>query len=157
MIFTERQKFDQWWVWVLLLGLLALPAYGIYKQIFIGENFGDKPMSNTGLIVWLIFMLLFTGFFWLMELQTTIDKDSIRIRFIPFLTRTIKWEDIQSAEILNYGFVGGWGIRLATKYGTVYNMSGNMGLALVLKNGKKICIGTQRTEDLKAVVHKLRG
>ena len=33
-----------------------------------------------------------------------------------------------------------------------YNVKGKMGLQLVLKNGKKILIGTQKTEELKQIL-----
>lgn len=52
-------------------------------------------------------------------------------------------------KVINYGFVGGWGIRLWTKYGTVYNVSGNKGLFIKLKNGKTMVIGTQKSQELE--------
>ena len=55
---------------------------------------------------------------------------------------------------MNYGFVG-YGIRLGSKYGTVYNMKGNRGLAIELNNGKKFVIGTQKEMELKNVVEKM--
>ena len=58
--------------------------------------------------------------------------------------------------MINYGFVGGWGIRLFTDYGTVYNTRGNKGLALKLQNGKRLVIGTQREDELKSVIQKLK-
>ena len=42
--------------------------------------------------------------------------------FIPFVKKRIKWTEIKKAEVVNYGFVGGWGIRLSIEYGTVYNI-----------------------------------
>ena len=58
--------------------------------------------------------------------------------------------------MINYGFVGGWGIRLFTKYGTIYNTSGNKGLALELHDGKKLVIGTDKEEELKNFIEKLQ-
>ena len=72
-----------------------------------------------------------------MQLKTTVDRNGIEMRFVPFIYKKITWNEIESAEVLNYGFVGGWGIRLWTKYGTVYNIKGNKGLAIKLKNGKQ--------------------
>lgn len=40
------------------------------------------------------------------------------------------------------------GIRFGSKYGTAYNMKGNYGLAIKLKNGQKFLIGTQKVEEL---------
>jgi len=105
------------------------------------------------MIALLMFSLI--PFFWSMKLETGINNEMIKIRFFPFVNKTIIWNDVKSAEVLKYGFVGGWGIRLGTKYGTVYNISGDKGLALELKNGKKILIGTQREEELRKVISQI--
>ena len=51
LFFKENQKFTQWWLWALLIGVVLIPIYGIYKQIIIGEQFGNNPLSNYGLIL----------------------------------------------------------------------------------------------------------
>ena len=109
-------------------------------------------MPDFGLIAFLLFMLAFVFFFWKMELRTNIDEEGISVKFWPFTNKEIKWEEIAHAKIVNYGFVGGWGVRVGTKYGTVYNTNGKIGLALELKNGKKLCIGTQREEALNKII-----
>lgn len=154
--FKETQRFTQRWLWILLIGIALIPLYGIYKQILLGEQFGNNPLSDFGLILFLVFIVAFVGFFWIMQLTTEISEDSIRVNFFPFVDKTIKWDDIKSAQIVNYGFVGGWGIRLGTKYGTVYNTSGNKGLAIELKNGKKICVGTQKEDALKEAIENIQ-
>jgi hypothetical protein len=69
--------------------------------------------------------------------------------------KKIDWEEVANAQVVDYGFVGGWGIRLFTSYGTVYNIRGRFGLALELKSGKKLLIGTQKPEALKAFIAQL--
>lgn len=91
-----------------------------------------------------------------MYLETVLDDSGIHIRFFPVLKKTWSWSELSRAEIINYGFVGGWGIRLWTSYGTVYNIRGDEGLAIELKNGKKRLIGTQKKEELKQILDKLR-
>ena len=150
--FKEEQKFTQWWLWLILIGIALIPVYGIYKQIFQGEVFGDKPMSNLGLIAFVIFMLLFLLLFLLFKLTTEINTKEIKIQFFPLVNKVVEWKDVKSAQVLNYGFVGGWGIRLFTKYGTVYNIKGNKGLALELRDGKKLLVGSQKMEELYEIV-----
>lgn len=152
--YKEVQRFTQWWIWVLLLGITLIPVYGVIQQVIGGSPMGNNPMSDTGLIIFLLLMLLFDYCFWMIRLITKIDAESIRIKFFPFTQREIKWTDVKSYEILDYGFVGGWGIRMGTKYGTVYNTQGKMGLALVLKDGKKCCVGTQQAEELEAFLRR---
>jgi hypothetical protein len=152
--FKEEQKFTQWWIWIVFIGMEALFLYGIYKQLILGEKFGTKPMPDAGLIVFALFILALLALFWSMRLKTEIDKDEIRMSFFPFVKKRVAWKDVKSATLLNYGFVGGWGIRLGTKFGTVYNTKGNKGLAIELNNGRKFCIGTQRDAELNQVAEK---
>ena len=77
------------------------------------------------------------------------------MHFFPLVKKRVNWKEIKTAEIVNYGFVGGWGIRLWTKYGTVYNMKGNKGLAIALTDGNKFLIGTQKPEELTAILEKI--
>ena len=149
MIFKETQKFTQLWLYIPLIALAGIPVYGCYRQIILGAPFGSSPLPNWGLIVFALFMFAFIGLFMIMKLKTTITRDVIQIQFIPFMNRKIQVDQIDHAEIVDYGFVGGWGIRLWTKYGTVYNTRGNMGLAITLKDGKKLCIGTQQIDKLE--------
>ena len=72
--FTEEQKFTQWWLWVILIGIGLLPVYGIYKQVIIGEDFGSKPLSNLGLIIFSVFVFCFILLFYFMRLKTEIDQ-----------------------------------------------------------------------------------
>jgi len=155
--FREEQKFTQWWLWLILILAGILPMVGIYKQIILDEPFGDNPMSDLGLIILTVFIFLLIGLFTLMKLRTKIDRDKIEMSFFPFIKRTAKWSEIKKAEVQDYGFVGGWGIRLWTKYGTVYNIKGDKGLAIELHNGKKYLIGTQRETELKEIIQKAVG
>jgi len=151
--FQEEQKFAQWWLWLILIGVGMIPVFGIYKQLIIGEKFGDKPMSDNGLIVFTLFTFGILALFWFMRLKTKIDENEIQMNFFPFVKKKIKWNEIKSAKIVKYGFVG-YGIRLGSEYGTVYNTKGNKGLAIELKTGKKIVIGTQKSTELNKIVEK---
>jgi hypothetical protein len=153
--FTEEQKFTQWWIWLILIPIGILPIIGTYKQIILGEPFGDNPMSDEGIILFAGFIFSMLGLFLLMKLTTKIDQDKIEIQFFPFTKRTTQWNEIKKLEVINYGFVGGWGIRLWTKYGTVYNTKGNKGLAIELLDGRKYLVGTQKQSELTEIVKKL--
>jgi len=154
--FKEKQKFDQWWVWAFMLLMPLIPAYGIYKQVFLGTPWGSKPMSDIALYLFLAFTLLVIGMLCLITLTTEIDDERIKMKLFPFASKDIAWSDVQSAEVVDYGFVGGWGVRVGTKHGTVYNTSGSMGLAIVLNDGTKLCIGTQKEEELRRFIRRLR-
>lgn len=153
ILFEEKQKFRQWWLW-LIVGVLGLiPVVGLYTQVVLGEDFGNNPMPNTGLVIMLALFVLLLIFMYRITLHTTIDEEKIRIRFSILANRTVYWRDVESAEIVNYGFVG-YGLRFSAKYSTVYNTSGRMGLHVKMQNGSQFVVGTQRPDELAEVARQ---
>ena len=73
------------------------------------------PLPDIALILFLLFTLLMIGLFWITELRTTIDDEAIRIKYVPLTSKELKWQDLAHAEVVDYGSVGGYGIRLRTK------------------------------------------
>ncbi|MBO6517149.1 MAG: hypothetical protein JJ975_11420 [Bacteroidia bacterium] len=147
--FSEKQRLSQIWIWI-VLGLCALiPAWGIIQQLILKQPFGNQPMPDWGLI---LFALLMWGFIWFlgsMTLTTKLDRNGIQFSLSPMVKKSFKWSEIDEYKIVNYGFVGGWGIRLTSTYGTIYNMAGKHGLFIKLKSGRKMVIGTQKPEKLE--------
>lgn len=154
LIFQEKQKFRQWWLWCILIGITLIPIFGAYKQLMLDEPFGDNPMLNFMLTNSLFFIFALPVLFWLLELRTQIDGKGVHIQYFPFFKRSYAWSEIKAAKQINYGFVGGWGIRMGTKYGTVYNVRGNKGLFITLKSGKKFVVGTQRPKEMAEMLRK---
>lgn len=149
MEFKEKQRFTQWWLWLILIVTSLIPLYPIFEWFVLDRKPEDSILS---LVIPFVFILGIAVLFASMRLVTEIDAEGIRMHFIPFVSKTMAWKDIRSIQVIDYGFVGGWGIRLWTDYGTVYNTRGNKGMAIVLKDGKKFLIGTQREAELKAIV-----
>lgn len=147
-LFQENQRFNQWWLWVLLIISSGAPAIILYKEF---TNNSLTSGSLSALIILFLVIVLFV----VLNMKTTITQKSIQLVYFPFVWKTINIDNIASMEVINYGFVGGWGIRLWTSYGTVYNVRGNKGLHIKLKNGKQLVIGTQKPEELENVVEQL--
>lgn len=151
-LFSEKQRFNQWWIWLIIIATSIFPFVGIYKQIINNEPFGDNPMSNNTLILTTVISLSLIALFLLMRLETLITKEGISFKFFPFVKRNYSFNEIESYKVIDYGFVGGWGIRFTMKYGTVYNTRGTKGLFIKLKNGKTMVVGTQKPEELNKVI-----
>ncbi len=154
--FKEEQKFTQWWVWVILGGIGLLPLILNYELLFSKQEFGDRTISDWVFVVFSVVVFGLIFMFLAMKLKTKIDTIGIEMKFSPFVSKKIRWNNIKSAEVINYGFVGGWGIRLWTQYGTVYNIRGNKGLAIELFDGKKFLIGTQKENELATAIEMIR-
>lgn len=153
--FKETQKITQWWILLSLIGLALFFLYGIYQQLILDIPFGSNPMSNIGLFITVLLLLIFMCIIIVIRLETEIDEHHLSWSFKPFMKKNVSWSEVKKAEVIQYGFVGGWGIRLFTKYGTFYSLKGNKGFAIELKNGKKILIGTQRESELRELISTL--
>jgi hypothetical protein len=150
--FSETQKFASTRIWLLLAPVVALIGGLTFVQVILGKPVGNNPMSDVGMCLLMAGLLILLLFFWLLTLGTNINQEGISMRFFPLLKRNWNWEDLKRAEVIDYGFVGGWGIRLGTKHGTVYNVTGSKGLLLVFQNGKKVVIGTQKEAEMREIV-----
>lgn len=150
-----------WWILILLLGVNGLFIYGVIVQVFAGIPFGDKPMSDAGLIFVMLFLFAITFMLLSFRLDTEIKKDGIYVRFSPFhrSPKFFPWESLAKVYVREYSPIleyGGWGIRYGLfGKGNAYNMSGNTGLQLVFNNGKKLLIGTQKQNELEVTLSKL--
>lgn len=151
-LFTEKQRFNQWWVWLLIILTLGVPFIVFFQLIISGEPIAD----NLAIIFSLIIPIACIYLIYITQLKTEITRESISFQFVPFVKRSYFLSEIQSVKVINYGFVGGWGIRFTTKYGTVYNIKGNKGLYVHLKDGKTFIIGTQKPEELEKVIEQLK-
>lgn len=150
--FKETQKINQWWVWVLLLVVAAIPIWRFFQQVDSGQTIGEVLLSS-GFLTMITVPGLVILLFLVLKLTTEVTAEGIKIKYFPLWGTRIAWDKVQSAEIIQYGFVG-YGIRLSFKHGVVYNAKGNIGLQIVEKNGNKVLIGTQRPDELRTVVQE---
>ncbi|MCX6243228.1 MAG: DUF6141 family protein [Bacteroidetes bacterium] len=161
ILFKERQRFKQWWIWLAFLGINALFLYAVYVQVICGKPFGNNPAPDAVLIIIMVMTILLSVFFFSFNLTTVVKDDGIYVRFFPFhfSFRHYSWEMISKAYVRQYnpiGEYGGWGYRLGIfGKGKAWNVSGNKGLQLEFNNKKKLLIGTKKPDELAAVLTKM--
>lgn len=153
--FSEKQRFRQWWLWAILIGVLLVPVI---------ITLANKPATGsllTDMLIGAAVPVLIIILFLVMELRTNINEQGIYYRFFPihFQVLIINWDEVQKAYVRKYSPIseyGGWGIRLGLGgKGKAYNIAGDMGLQLELKSGKKILIGTRKPGELSALLAQL--
>jgi hypothetical protein len=158
-IYSETQRSRQIWL-ALIIAAVALLGWGIFiQQIVRGKPVGSDPMPDW--MVWLLAavlgIMLPVFFFWY-RMETTVYPDRIDIRMTPFVHRVFRPADIAGAAARTYNPLreyGGWGVRWSLRsWGAsrAYNVSGDQGVQLVLTNGKRVLIGTQRPQELEAAI-----
>jgi hypothetical protein len=160
-LFSERQKFSQWWLWLILLGINGVFMYGIYTQVINGRPFGDNPMSDQGLGIGFACVLLLTMLFYILRLETIVTEDGVYVRFFPIALKFRKygWDEIDKAYVRTYsplGEYGGWGIKGGfSSNGRALNVSGSEGLQLELKHNTKLLIGTRKPKELTETLARI--
>lgn len=159
IIFAESQKFKQWWLWLLLIAIPVIFVFSLYMQMSLGLQFGNRPLTDAGLITTTLLSVLPLALFYSFRLETEIKRDGIYVRFFPIhiTFRKYSWEKITKSFVRQYkpiGEYGGWGIRGLGKKRAL-NVSGNIGLQLEFVSGNTMLIGTQKPEELTEALKKL--
>tara|TARA_B100001758_G_scaffold247497_1_gene265548 strand:+ start:24335 stop:24781 length:447 start_codon:yes stop_codon:yes gene_type:complete len=143
-LFKEKQKFRQWWLWLILLFFLIPIIY--FDNTFIGYNYV--------LIVLLIFL-----FFFILELRIQINSKGLYYQFFPFHYKSyiIESNKIKKIEAIKYSPFeqGGWGIKYGFK-GKSYTVSGNKGVRIFLLNGRTILFGSQRYKEMEKALKRIK-
>jgi hypothetical protein len=161
ILFSEKQKFRQWWLWAILLIVNGIILISIFKQLITDQPLGDKPMSNLGLLLTAVPLLLITLLILNIRLDTLVKNDGIYVRFFPFhwSFKKFSWDLIFSSYIRKYSPLqeyGGWGMRIGLfGKGNAWNISGDKGLQLQFTNQKKLLIGTNQPEKLAATLEQI--
>ncbi len=161
ILFEEKQRFSQWWLWLILIGINGVFLFGAYKQIIQNDAFGNKPMSNEGLLFTLAIVMLVTLLFLSLRLETVIKNDGIYVRFFPvhIKFKFYAWGGLKKCYIRTYAPIleyGGWGLRVGLfGKGKAFNVSGNKGLQLEFQDGSKLLIGTNKPDALQAALQRI--
>jgi hypothetical protein len=145
VLYREEQSFGWSPLAWLILALQIIPLI----MVVIGLQTDDAEALFGGVAA---FVIIGLTQLWIMtaRLVTIVDRDALRISFKWLWPgRTIKHSDIERYEARTYGLLdsGGWGVHLAGA-GWSYNVSGNRGVAVVLKNGARLLVGSQQPESL---------
>jgi hypothetical protein len=100
--------------------------------------------------------MLISGLLVMTRLTTHIDSRGISFRLFPFQSKekTLSWQDIELAQVRTYKPIqdfGGWGLRWS-RNGRAYSVKGNHCIQLVLRNQKRILVGTQKPEIVEGMI-----
>jgi len=158
IFYAEEQKVNNKWLWLLLATISVVFLYGFIEQLIFKKPFGTNPAPDSVLAFMGLIPLFFLYLMYIIKFSFQIDKDGVKYCFFPFhiKERIIQWDEITTLYVRKYKPIaeyGGWGIRtLSFKKNIAYNISGNYGLQIELKNGKKILFGTQNPEELEKII-----
>ncbi|MEJ5260345.1 MAG: hypothetical protein WHS88_09170 [Anaerohalosphaeraceae bacterium] len=151
-LFEERQRFG------LLLQVPLWAGIVVFGGVLLFLQFKGVLSGTLMGLLWLcwVFTAVVDGFLATGGMLTYVRREGIEVVCLPltFLRRQIAWEEIERLYARTYSPIleyGGWGIRFG-RAGTAYNIRGNQGIQLELKNGKRILIGTQQPQEFLEAV-----
>jgi hypothetical protein len=161
-LFKETQKFSPWVYWLIYVAMLFSVIVVITS--LITESIGHNPPDIYELLSLIIFGIgipaAVAALFLLLKLETEVRSDGLCVRFFPLHIHFKKFspEDISRVYTRKYKPLweyGGWGIRYSIKSGKAYNTSGNEGVQLIFKSGRKLLIGSQKPQELEKAVKSI--
>lgn len=163
--FYELQKFKQKPLIVLVVVAALFPfaffVYGYFIQTIEHIPFGNKPLSDQGLLISMglsiVYAVAILWLFFSSKLETYVTRLGIHVRLFPFMKfKTYNFDSIKRFSVREYRPLldyGGWGIRIGPA-GRAFNVYGKIGIQIVFKDGTKLLIGTQKPEEFYAVLSK---
>jgi hypothetical protein len=158
IICGQEQKFGWFFRWFLIFDSV------LFILVILGLQFWLWRMGRETLpiaiIAILIIPMLILIMLWLARLQTIVCRDGLYVRFFPFHInfKRFAFEDFSEYYAREYSPIfeyGGWGIRYSFRNGRAYNISGNKGLQIVFKNGKKLLVGSQNPQELVEAIDSI--
>ncbi len=147
--FREVQRFRQRWLWALMLGVLLAECAAL-----VGVVRAEATVALPGVAFGAVIAVGVLALLWSARMETEVRADGLYVRFVPFhrTPRRFAFADIARCEARTYRPIaeyGGWGLR-----GGAYNVSGDRGAQLHLRNGDAMLIGSQRAEALAEAVNR---
>jgi hypothetical protein len=163
--FSEIQTFTLSWIWLMISALLVVVLAVVWtleiQGVFQNTDFKIVDIQWAAIVQVPVFVVLYF-LFRTMKLEVTINSEGLKWKYPPFVrqAKLIKKSEIISFKVGEYKPIkeyGGWGFR-QTKKGSkkvAYNVSGNIGLELILKNSHTVLFGTKRREAMEFAMRKM--
>jgi hypothetical protein len=169
--FQEVQTLGRWaWPVAGVIGLsnLVVPLVAVVARARRGRRrlFGRRPAWLTiALAIPATIPPMFVGALalaWIFStrLVTEVRSDGLYFRYRPIFRgfRRIGFDEIASVEAIRYSPLldyGGWGIRFGIRgQGVAFTTKGNRGVMVLLKDGNRRLIGSQRADELVQAIRQ---
>ncbi|MBN1477384.1 hypothetical protein JXA47_11575 [Candidatus Sumerlaeota bacterium] len=161
ILFREVQRFAQWWLWAMLIGL----GFIVPLTILVAIKLAEEEVSSTEFLPALLAtggcLLLIGLLFAVLRMTTEVRRTGLYLGFLPFRRlKQIPLEGMTEHRAVEYRPVrdyGGWGIK-GTRSKRAFNVKGNRGVRIDFEDGRHILIGSQEPERLDRAIEKmLRG
>ncbi len=158
VLFEETQRWS-----LILRAFLVIPSVAAAVICAVLVLRGPIDMAGRAAITvcGVIMPLALAILLWVLRMETQVRSDGVYVRYFPFHWRFQRLPALDLDQcfartyrpILEYG---GWGIRWGFG-GRAYNVSGNQGVQLVFRNGRRLLLGSARPRELEAAIRSVSG
>ncbi|ESA33884.1 hypothetical protein N836_19810 [Leptolyngbya sp. Heron Island J] len=162
MSYQEVQRFSSLgWVWLVILPIAGLIWYSAYQQLIAGQPVGTRSAPDLMLIIyWFAFGIAMPLLFLGGGMRTEVRANGLHLHALPFpfCSKYIDYNAIQTYEARKYRPLrdfDGWGIRFGLG-GKAYTVSGNQGVQIVFKDGRRLLIGSQHPDQLVDAINRYK-
>lgn len=160
VLFYEKQRLTQWWLWVLVVVAQLIPMFINFRKLYLAGLTGKPEILFSTVGIWLLVFVLSLLLIYSIKLETKITEQGVYVRMFPlgFSFKFYPFSNMLAYYVRKYHPVreyGGWGYK-----GRYNNRSlsirGDRGLQLEFPNGNKLLIGTQKHKELLEVLKSLQ-
>lgn len=155
-LFEEEQRFRQPWLILVVVFICAI----VFTSVSLTVRSLTAGQLGTLGVVWMVSGIVASALVVMVlcvaRLRVRVDSRALEISFRPFVHRRIALRDIAHFESRSYRPLidaGGWGVHYSfTGKGWAYNVSGDRGVQIKLKNGGWLLIGSQKPDELAKAI-----
>ncbi|MBN2136153.1 MAG: hypothetical protein JW737_10505 [Acidobacteria bacterium] len=155
----ESHKFNKPAISALMLiisiFIIGFFAYAVYRQLFLGQEFGTRPLDDTLLVILALFftglILLIDYIIFTMKMVLEVRRDKLILNLSIMAERIIKYDRIESVDISdNHHRInpGGFAYKVGIRERS-YNIPGTKDYLIIrLKDGLTLSVSSNKPESL---------
>ncbi len=140
--FTETQNIKRFWIRLVLLFESILFSGIIYRQLIMGKSFGAYPVTDNGLIILSLLLIIPVVVLFFIKIKVTVNREEVCYKMIPMglFQYRIAHQQLKSFSI-------------ETK--NVGKSNETSGLKLMLKNEKSLFLPSKKPKQMFQAVQKM--
>lgn len=156
----REDQFFAWWIYAILAVAMSLVCF------IVGWNGPPHPAgvpvrSAAPVAILLVLSPLVLILVCLLRMTTLVTPLEIRIWFglVPTCRMSISLDSIRSVAVVRYRPLAdtkGWGVRVGPDGERVFSARGDRAVRLLLNDGSRLLVGSQRPELLAEAIDRAR-
>ncbi len=142
MYFTETQNIQHFWIRLVLLFEIIVFSGIIYRQLIMGKSLGSHPVTNSGLIILSLLLVIPVVILFFVKIKITVSREGVCYKMVPMGLFEYK---ITRQQLKNFS--------IETKNNNKSNET--TGLKLELKNEKNLFLPSKKPKQMLQAVQKM--